>query len=97
MKNATPSDKRKALARGKIDSLETEALAEKYRKVGGIKGHQFDFLIDEDDWTYLPLRKDFVGEIINEKPELKKAFINFRKALAKKTSSIYTRTYSKTK
>lgn len=84
MKNATPSEKRKALALEKINSLETEAIAEKYRKVSGIKGHQFDFLIDEDDWTYLPLRKDFVGEIINEKPELKKAFTNFRKALAKK-------------
>lgn len=84
MKNATPSDKRKALALEKIDSLETEKIAEKYRKLGGIKGHQFDFLIDEDDWTYLPLRKEFVDEIINEKPNLKKAFINFRKSLARK-------------
>lgn len=84
MKNATPSDKRKALALERIDSLEIEVIAEKYRKIGGIKGHQFDFLIDEDDWTSLPLRKEFVDEIINEKPGLKKAFVNFRKFLAKK-------------
>lgn len=84
MKNATPSDKRKRLALGKIDNLETEVLAERYRKIGGIDGHQFDFLIDKYEWTSFPHRKDFVSNIISTNSKLEKAFINFRKALAKK-------------
>lgn len=83
MKNATPSDKRKSLALEKISSLETEKIAEKYRKSGGMTGHQFDFLIDEDDWTHLPLRKDFVNEIVIENPKISKAFVNFRRALVR--------------
>ncbi len=84
MKNATPSDKRKRLALEKIDSLETEVIAEKYRKIGGIDGHQFDFLIDKYEWTSFLYRKDFVSNIINTNSKLEKAFVNFRKALAKK-------------
>ncbi len=84
MKNATPSDKRKRLALEKIDSLETEVIAEKYRKIGGIDGHQFDFLIDKYEWTSFLHRKDFVINIINTNSKLEKAFVNFRKALAKK-------------
>lgn len=83
MKNATPSDKRKSLALEKIDSLETEAIAEKYRKTGGIDGHQFDFLIDKYEWTSFTYRKDFIDEIISKNFKLEKSFINFRKALIK--------------
>lgn len=84
MKNATPSDKRKHLALEKINSEETEIIVQKYRKLAGINGHQFDFLIDKDDWTHLPLRKDFVDEIVNNNPKIFKAFMNFRGALVRK-------------
>ncbi len=84
MRNATPNNNRKNLAIETIASAETEKIAVKYRKTGGIDNQDFEYLIDKYDWTNLVLRNSFVKEIINEKPILSKAFIGFRKALTKK-------------
>jgi hypothetical protein len=84
MKNATPSDKKRGLAINKINSFETEKIAGRYRRIGGFEGHDFDFLIDKYDWTYLPLRNEIVDDIIESNQKVKRAFTNFRKALTKK-------------
>jgi len=81
MKNATPSDKRKILTLRKIDSKDTEKLAVKYRKLGGIHNQDFSFLVAE---LGIPRRYEVAEELISGKHKLLRAFENFRKALVKK-------------
>lgn len=81
MKNATPSDKRKHLALEKINSQETEKIAVKYRKLAGIYNQDFSFLVEE---LSIPTRHEAVEELIAGKDKILRAFLNFRKTLAKK-------------
>ncbi len=81
MKNATPSEKRKSLALEKIDSLETQRIANRYRKDADIDEQDFEFLIEE---LNLKTRIEAVQDIILGDNKILCAFLNFRKALTKK-------------
>lgn len=80
MKNATPSEQRKTILLEEVDSLETEKVAQKYRKMAGIQDESFEYLVIE---LGLELRNEAVEELL-QKDKIAKAFHLFCKSLVKK-------------
>ena len=79
MKNATPSEKRKGIALEEIDNLETENIAQKYRKLAGIQYEDFDCLIEE---LGMQSRNEVLDELLSS-TKIGKAFNAFWNKLIK--------------
>lgn len=87
MKDATPSEKSKQKALSKLTGIEADKIAKRFRKIGGIEDHGFDFLVDVDikeDWSPLSFRKDFFKDYLKQNPKIADSFEKFCKSLGKK-------------